>query len=56
VDPEDVESIASGILQILDSADLRETLRKNGIERAKEFSWAKSAEQTLGLLLDQSKN
>jgi glycosyltransferase involved in cell wall biosynthesis len=56
VDPEDVESIACGILQILDSADLRETLRKNGIERAKEFSWAKSAEQTLGLLLNQSKN
>ena len=56
VDPEDVESIADGMLKILSSPDLRETLRRTGIERARGFSWEHSAARTLSVLLEHSKN
>lgn len=49
VDPNDVDNIASGIRQALGR---KEELRRLGFERAKQFSWKKSAEQHLNILLN----
>lgn len=46
-DAEDVESIANGIARILDDAALRARLRAAGLERAKQFTWERAAEQVL---------
>ena len=42
VDPYRADSIADGILSILRSTHLRDTLRARGLERAQEYSWARS--------------
>jgi glycosyltransferase involved in cell wall biosynthesis len=47
VDPESEEEIAEGIKQVLANKDLREQLIKKGFERARLFSWEKTARQTL---------
>lgn len=47
VDPEDVSSIAEGIRRVLTDEALRKSLISNGIERAKLFSWEKTARKTL---------
>jgi glycosyltransferase involved in cell wall biosynthesis len=46
-DPEDVGSLVSSLLEVLKNKDLAEDMKKNGIERAKLFSWKKTAKQTL---------
>jgi glycosyltransferase involved in cell wall biosynthesis len=46
VDPKSIESIADGIQQVLDNQDLRSQLRKRALEKAKNFSWEKTASQT----------
>jgi glycosyltransferase involved in cell wall biosynthesis len=46
VDPTDVQSIASGLCRLAESAELREKLIGAGIARSKEFSWKKSVEAT----------
>jgi len=56
VDPEDVDSIADGIRQMVSSAALRERLRGLGLERASRTTWARTAQRTLQLLLDQAKS
>jgi glycosyltransferase involved in cell wall biosynthesis len=56
VDPEDVDSIAAGIQQMLSNPGLRERLRRSGLERAKCFTWERAATRTLRVLLDQSAN
>lgn len=43
-DPYSVESIKEGILQVLDNERLQESMRLNGIERAANFSWDKTAD------------
>lgn len=48
VDPEDVSSIASGLVLLLGSERIRFDLRQQALEQAKKFSW----ERTAGLLLD----
>jgi len=50
VDPEDVDSIAEGMRRIVEDKDLRCELVARGEERAKEFSWADCARQTLRVL------
>lgn len=40
VDPEDVDSIRYGMLRLFGDAELRRTLRRKGLERARQFSWA----------------
>jgi len=50
VDPEDVEAIASGIERLAGDAGLRETLRGRGLRRASEFSWDRTAAETLAVL------
>lgn len=50
VDPYDVESIAWVIRRVVEDNTLREELRLKGIERAKHFSWDRTAELTWKVL------
>lgn len=43
VDPYDVKSIANGLYRLYRDEDLRRDLGRQGVERAKEFSWERSA-------------
>jgi glycosyltransferase involved in cell wall biosynthesis len=45
-DPSDPRTLASGVRAILGDAELRSRLVKAGHERAKEFTWLKSARET----------
>jgi glycosyltransferase involved in cell wall biosynthesis len=56
VDPQDVESIAIGLRQVLSSSSVRSVLRERGLVRARAFTWERTAEQTLELLLSQSES
>jgi len=56
VDAEDAESIADAITRIASSDPLRGELRRRGLERAKEFTWERTANLTLRLLLEQARN
>ena len=49
VDPYDVEDIARGIYKVLSDSTLRDELRRKGLERAKLFSWEKTAKETLAV-------
>jgi glycosyltransferase involved in cell wall biosynthesis len=46
VDPYDVDSIVDGLRRVVGDPELAATLRRRGIERAREFSWARSVEKT----------
>jgi len=50
VDPFSVEAIASALVEVGDSSTLREELRQKGFERAREFTWQKTARETLRVL------
>lgn len=50
IDPYSVESIAEGIEKILSDDDLRQSLIKQGLERARLFSWEESAQEHLKVL------
>ncbi len=55
VDPHNVSDIVSALQALLtepDGSKLRATLRNRGIERAKQYSWSKTA----GIVLDQLKS
>lgn len=52
VDPEDVESIAQTIKTILTDQMRRDEMIKAGYERAKMFTWEKTAERTLAVYHD----
>ncbi len=43
VDPYDAKSMADGLERLYQDADLRERLRREGPQRAKQFSWEQSA-------------
>ena len=47
VDPLDVGELAGAILTLLTNDDLREGCRARGLQRAREFSWEKTAKATL---------
>lgn len=47
VDPKDVQSIAEGLTNVLADEELRRSLIEKGTERAKLFTWEKTAEKTL---------
>jgi glycosyltransferase involved in cell wall biosynthesis len=49
VNPENSFEMMRAIERVLCDADLRETLRSRGRERAKEFSWRRSAERLLSV-------
>lgn len=46
-DPFDVEEMASSIYRVLDDNSLKQNLISKGFQRVKEFSWDKTAKQTL---------
>jgi len=50
VDPYNVEAIAHGIRRLVEDSALREELRKKGLERAKQFTWERTAELTWAVL------
>ena len=52
VDPNDTDSIASGIAQILSDSELQDALARRGLERSYLFSWDLCARKTLALLED----
>jgi glycosyltransferase involved in cell wall biosynthesis len=52
VDPENVESIAQGMYQILTNTELKTNLTHQGLVRAKLFSWEKTAEGVFRVLED----
>ena len=52
VDPEDVDAIASGLETVLTDQALRRRLRVLSLERAREFTWARSADLTRKALRD----
>ena len=45
VDPLDAAAIADGITRVLEDADLRARLHRNGLARASQFSWEQSVKQ-----------
>lgn len=49
IDPIDTKGIAEAMTTFADDAILRDTYRAKGRERAKEFSWHKTAQDTLAL-------
>lgn len=51
VNPFRPDEITLALEQLLSSPALRERLTRAGIERSKEYSWAKSAERTLAVFL-----
>lgn len=47
VDPDDVDQLAGAMEKVLSDVSLKEELRRKGLERAKQFSWEKTAKETL---------
>jgi glycosyltransferase involved in cell wall biosynthesis len=52
-DPYSVEDIANKIEQLLTDKNLQQQMRLKGIERAKQFSWEKTAQQTITIIRDE---
>lgn len=50
--PNDVDGMASTIKRLMNDDNLRRDLSHKAVERAKQFSWAKTAERTLAILKD----
>lgn len=53
--PSNVEEIKEKMVKILSDEKLRTEMIKKGLERAKQFSWQKTAEETLGVLISYAK-
>lgn len=49
-DPHDVDSISQSMSKVLQSQDEREKLTQKGLERARDFSWEKTARHTLDVI------
>jgi glycosyltransferase involved in cell wall biosynthesis len=47
VDPYNVEEIAAAMRRVLEDPDLAQELREKGLARAKQFSWERTARQTI---------
>jgi glycosyltransferase involved in cell wall biosynthesis len=50
VDPYSVDSIRAGLVELISSAELRKRLSAKGFNRAAEFSWDRTAAETLTVL------
>jgi len=50
VEPQDIDSIAEGIVTVLDNQELRTKLIERGKVRARQFDWHRCAQQTLRVL------
>ena len=49
VDPRDVNAIAAALDRVLGDVDLQLDLKQRGLDRAAQFSWARTAQQTLNV-------
>jgi glycosyltransferase involved in cell wall biosynthesis len=49
IDPYSVESISTGITNMLMSNKLRDTMSKYGLARAKQFSWESASQETINV-------
>lgn len=49
VDPMDIEQVADAMERLVSDTDLVQLLQQRGLERAKEFTWARTAQETLAL-------
>jgi glycosyltransferase involved in cell wall biosynthesis len=49
VDPYDVEGLAEAMYRVLTDAGLREKLRAKGLERARQFTWERTARETVAV-------
>jgi glycosyltransferase involved in cell wall biosynthesis len=49
VDPYDVEGLAAALGRVLSDPDLQGDLRERGLARAREFTWARTAQETLAV-------
>ena len=47
VDPENVDDLCGGLTRVATQEDLRDALRKMGLEHAGRFDWQRTAAQTL---------
>jgi glycosyltransferase involved in cell wall biosynthesis len=47
VDPEDSRALAQAIARVLEVPELADSLRRKGRERVEQFSWERTARQTL---------
>ncbi|MEY2696961.1 MAG: hypothetical protein RL333_1099, partial [Pseudomonadota bacterium] len=54
IDPYDWEAIHAGFTSLIEDDALHQRLRQASIERAKTFSWQRTAEDTLKILRDLS--
>ena len=50
VSPRDPEALAGGLAAVLTDTGLRQGLVERGLRRAAEFSWERTAEQTLSII------
>jgi len=49
VDPLDVEAVAATLFRLLRDGDLRKEYEEKGLERAKSYSWQRSAAETVAV-------
>jgi glycosyltransferase involved in cell wall biosynthesis len=49
VDPENIDALAEAMIQVLADKDLAEDLRRRGLGRSRDFSWAETARRTLAV-------
>jgi glycosyltransferase involved in cell wall biosynthesis len=52
VNPSDAPELATAIVSVLLSRDLRDELRERGLERSRCFTWAKTASETVAVYKD----
>ncbi len=52
VDPTNTEEIAAAMARLLDEPSLRQALQQAGVERAREFTWRRTARRLLAALED----
>ncbi len=50
VDPNSVDSIAEGLLEVLTDQKLRDRMIAKGLEQAKKFTWENTARKTLEVI------
>jgi glycosyltransferase involved in cell wall biosynthesis len=50
VQPDDLDTLCTAMKQILDNREFRDDLRLRSLERAKHFSWKKTAKKVISTL------
>jgi glycosyltransferase involved in cell wall biosynthesis len=56
VSPTDIDALASALARVITDVELRELMRRKGLERAKYFSWDKLARETIAIYDGLSEN